>query len=213
MHTIEDMMKLLTTQEPLCDELQACYSDDGRFPMVRHPLVYSVPHNDSQNALLNFQLQEKKREVSKMMDEQDYVGYVFIHEKPYRFNAFKEVMEHMQDDMYWEILSDVWTNSENIWQNIDEWKSLLSSDRKGKAAFMSKEERAIYNALPDKVTAYRGYQPALNMAGLSYSLSKDKAEWFANRYSKKGKVIKVTVPKKKVFAYLDGRNEKEIIIL
>jgi len=213
MQTQEQMIELMTRKEPLCDELQACFSDDGSFPMVRHPLVYSVPHNDCQNALLNFQLQDKKREVKKMLDEGDYPGYVFMHEKPYRLNAFVEIKDKLKNEDYWNMLGEVWQNSENIWQNLDEWKILLRDTRPDKEKFMDADELSFYNALPDVVTAYRGYIPGKNMAGLSYSLSREKAEWFAARWKEKGKVLTIKIPKKKIFAYLNGRNEQEIIIL
>lgn len=212
MFTQDEFFKLMTTKEDLCDELQAHYSND-KLPMVRHPLLYSVPYNEAENAMLNYRFKLLKEAVQKNLEDKDYAGYIFLHEKPYRFNAFKEVMEHLQDEIYWELLSDVWSNSENIWQNLKEWKKLLSSERKGKGAFMDKDERKIYNALPDTVIAYRGYLPGKNINGISYTISKEKAEWFANRWNKKGKVLTMRVPRKKVFAYLNGRNEQEIIIL
>jgi hypothetical protein len=43
-------------------------------------------------------------------------------------------------------------------------------------------------------------------------LDKNVAKWFANRFDNNGDVIKATINKKHVFAYIDGRGEKEIVL-
>lgn len=213
----EELHALLNRQEDLCDELMTYYREAGNgntFATVRHPLVFSVPHFDGSNALLNKQLEVKKQAAKQMMEEKDYAGYIFLHEKPYRYDSFREVCEKLSDQLYWEMLADVWTNSENIWQNRNGWIQLLSESRPGKNQFfMDDEERLTYNALSDVVTCHRGYTPGKNMNGISYTLSYEKAQWFANRFSKNGKVITLKVPKIKIFAYLSGRNEQEVIII
>jgi hypothetical protein len=206
-------LELMNKKEDLCEELEMYYRNDGKLPTLRHPLVFSVPYHEAENAMLNFRLKVKKKECEELLAKQDYIGYVTAHENPYRFNAFQEVQEHFQDEQYWEFLSEIWTLSENIWQNRNGWIQLLTSPRPGRQAFMTKEERAVYAKLPDVVRCYRGYMPFKNMNGISFTLSKEKAEWFANRWQNKGKVLILNVPKKKVFAYLAGRNEQELIIL
>lgn len=61
----EDLIALFQRQEPLCDELLAFYSNNGRFFVVQHPLVYSVPHSNHMNALLNFQYKMRQGGVLK----------------------------------------------------------------------------------------------------------------------------------------------------
>ena len=76
---------------------------------------------------------------------------------------------------------------------------------------MTEDERKVLSNLPDFITIYRGYTPGKNKQGISWTLDKDKANWFANRFSSNGKVRRKQISKRDVFAFLDGRNEKEII--
>ena len=80
---------------------------------------------------------------------------------------------------------------------------------------MDKEEMAIYNALPDEVTVYRGVT-SNNLSGteaLSWTLNPEVAEWFANRFeSIKGRVYVAKINKNDIFAYFDSRSECEVIV-
>lgn len=206
--------ELLNTKEKLCSELEMYYeTGNGKLDMLRHPLIYSVPHFEGMNAMCNYRLVILKEEVQKKLAEKDYSGYVYLHEKPYRINAFLEIEDKLSNKDYWELLSDVWVNSENIWQNLATWKELLTDNRSGKMHFMNAEERKKLRSLPDVVTVYRGCTNK-NKNGLSYTLDKNRAIFFTKyRFAKDGRVIKKEVPKTKIFAYLNGRNEDEIIIL
>ena len=80
---------------------------------------------------------------------------------------------------------------------------------------MNEEELKVYNALPEEVTVYRGVT-SNNLDGveaLSWSLSPKKAEWFATRFpSIKGRVYSATISKYDIFAYINERNEEEVIV-
>ena len=63
----------------LVDELAECYEDDGHFPMVRHPLVVSVPHHDVQNKWANASLEFKKKKLAKAEANKDWpVSYTHL---------------------------------------------------------------------------------------------------------------------------------------
>jgi hypothetical protein len=188
--------------------------EDGEmFPMLRHPLIYYVPYSPMFNALINKQYTYKKESLEKSLKNKNYSSYVFIHERPYRFNAFKKIQNLLTDEEYWDLLNNIWTDSENIWQNIKEWKILLSNRPKTKHLFMSADDKKAFNKLPDTITVYRGYVPRKNKSGLSYTIDKQRAEWFAKRFHKNGKVIEKVVKKSEVFGYTNARGEQEIIIL
>jgi hypothetical protein len=76
---------------------------------------------------------------------------------------------------------------------------------------MTAEEKEYLSSLPEVLTLHRGYNKSPK--GFSFSLSKTKARWFANRFSQKGKVKTIKVRKSEVFAFVDSRNEKEVIYL
>jgi len=207
-----DYFSLLTKSEPLLPELRDYYDKGTVFEMIRHPLVFAVPYSPQQNALLNRRLEEKKIMAERMIAYKEWDSFFFLHERPYRLNAFTEIEEYMTDSQYWKLLGEIWIDSENIWQNKPIWLDLLRSKRREKDEFMDSDSLKKYKSLPAMVTAYRGHQTK-NKTGISYTLNKKKAEWFSTRLSKSGKVEAVTVHKKKIFAYLGGRNEQEVIIL
>jgi hypothetical protein len=83
---------------------------------------------------------------------------------------------------------------------------------------MSEEEGEALAALPDKICIFRGYRGYRKRGarGLSWTLDPAKAEWFARRFSflsPRSYVATGCVRKSKVLAYIDGRKEREIVVL
>lgn len=53
----------------------------------------------------------------------------------------------------------------------------------------------------------------IDVEALSWSLSPEKAEWFATRFSSiKGRVYSATIRKDDIFAYFGLRGEQEVIV-
>jgi hypothetical protein len=202
-------------QEELHSDLKLYLEESRSFPMLRHPLVYSVPYFEGVNQMLNKQYAMKLKMIADYLQKSDWFGYVYAHERPYRLYAFCNLLKEykISDSDYWELLGDIWIDSENIWSNKKEWKKLLSSNRPEREKFMKEEDREIFKNLPDKITAYRGYLPGKNKTGFSYSLNRERAEWFSKRFNTNGKVSEIEILKSKLFAYTDSRSEQEIIII
>jgi hypothetical protein len=199
-----DLALYLTTGEP--------------FSMLRHPLVFGVPYSEEMNNFYNKRYALMSEEIEKAINEGAIHRYVFMHERPYRLDAFVKCIANrvVSDTDYWELLGSAWIDSENIWQNQTIWRRLLKSPRPHKHTFMDEDDRKAFKALPSQLTVYRGCRPGQNEAGMSWTLDRDKAVWFSIRYKSKGTsphVLERTISKRKAFAYLGGRNESEIIIL
>ena len=79
---------------------------------------------------------------------------------------------------------------------------------------MQENDKEEFNKLPNEITVYRGLTTfnSDNIKALSWTLDENKAKWFATRFSQNGKVYKANINKKDVFAYINLRNEKEIIL-
>ena len=213
---MNNITELLAKKEELHPELKPyiVYSE-MKFPMLKHPLIFSLFYIEAENAMLNMRYKVQKERLEKYLDIDDITAYVFTYERPYRLSAFKEYirLKKVTDDIYWSCLGSIWSDSENIWQEKRSWKHLLSSKRTQREFFMSPEEREIFSSLPETFTVYRGHQEQ-NEDGYSYTLSDEKAKWFAERFkSKSSSVIEKVVNKSEVFAYLHDRNEQEIIII
>ncbi len=206
---------IFNKKEELCDELKTYLENNGKFDLIRHPLVYSVPHFEAQNALVNKQLEVKSKYANDLLDKNEYASYIFLHEKPHRMNAFIEVKDKLSDEQYWSLALSVWTNSENIWQNKKIWKALLTDKKRisTKTLFMSYDNLKEFNDLPKIIKVYRGYHEGINKEGYSYTLDEEIAKRFTKGHNKIGKVLSLTVSKDKVFAYTNERNESEIIII
>jgi hypothetical protein len=206
--TIERL--LAEANEPLHPDLLPYFEGDGALgAQVRHPLVYQVPlwSNGSANA---YYLQ-KKKDLETALAEKNFNRVIYLHERPYRLQAFVSIAKDLPDTKYWSLLSGIWTDTENQWQNLEQWKELLSSNRPERHYLMDESEVQLLNSLPELVTIYRGCVKGLNEKGLSWTLDKTKAEFFANRFSKEGIILEREIPKSDIIAVLTGRGESEVI--
>ena len=210
---LEELMK--DANEPLDEDLEAFIdtNNDLGMPIVRHPLVIWV--GPIVPGIINKQYRQKLEAVADARKEKKWSSYINLHERPYRLDAFMDVKDEMTDSEYWSSLADVWVDSENIWQNQDIWKSVLSSKRPNRINMMNKDEQKEFASLPNELTIYRGYIKGKNKNGLSWTTDKDKAEWFSTRLAGRGDnpvVQQATVNKKDVVAYFSRRGESEVVV-
>jgi hypothetical protein len=196
--------------EDLLPELQP-YIDYGTLgAQLRHPLVYYVPlwNNGRANAQYKWKLEAQH----KALMEKEWERYIFNYERPWRLQGFQEIMHLMTDTEYWRLFAQVWTDTENQWQNKSAMKRLLNSKRKNREAMMNEEEQSYMRTLPESVTIYRGCRKDLNENGMSWTLNREKAEFFANRFQHEdGKILEATVNKKEIYAVFLGRKEFEVV--
>ncbi len=150
----------------------------------------------------------------------DWYHYVFSHDRGDRLQAFLKICHLIQvREKLWELLGQIWSDTENIWQLKDRWDLLLTRARTDPDAphFMDEKERAAFKALPNDLTIYRGCYKGLNEDGYSWTLSYERAKWFSKRLAclyPKNPALLLTrqIKKSDAFAYLQGRNEDEIIL-
>jgi hypothetical protein len=213
-----DLTRLLDVEADLHEDLVPYVVEDGG-PLgssLHHPLLIDIMYTPKLNAVLNKMYEQKLAAIAEAERDGNWHRYVFMHERPYRLDAFEDAIEEMDDSKYWDLLSDIWIDSENIWQNESTWVELLQSDRSGREEMMSDDERARFDALPDTFTVHRGFAYDGRDRALSWSLSETRAEWFAGRFAKddnEPRVATGTVSKADALAFLGARNEDEIIIL
>lgn len=215
---VEALRDLMSIKEDLHPELQAFYSSVESFNVVKHPLVFAVPYNEMLNAMLNKQLESKKAALTTALTEDNIHRVVFLHERPFRVNAFDTYHLKLTSGRdYWELLHNIWTDSENIMESVDIWRRLLSSRVIDKQFFMSSgETRFLQHQLPNIIPIYRGTRAEEMESGdigMSWTTSLKTAKFFAQRFHKEGIVLGGRVHKANVFAYSKARGEKEIIVL
>lgn len=215
---VSDLLDRFAPEE-LDPELEAYLeeSDEFGWTMIRHPLVYSVIHTDQLNKQVNKMLKYKKEALERALQEENWHTYVYLHERAYRIDAFIEIEDVLPDETYWELLGQIWTDSENIYQNEEQWRDLLTSPRPGHEAMMSDDEKTALAEDPaDEFPIYRGFIREGREQGLSWSTNSITAKWFARRLAQDGDTPRLatgTVSKADVIAFFDGRSETEIVVL
>jgi hypothetical protein len=110
------------------------------------------------------------------------------------------------------LLGEYWPRCDNLILRYGPLRRILKTTGPLRA-MMTPEENAAYDALPEKITIYRGCGQA-NMMGMSWSLDKEIANSFphTNRYKVPDPLLVTsTVFKRKVLAFKRGRDEDEII--
>lgn len=224
-----DVSQLLRIQEALEPELQMYLYEDGVFgTCIKHPLVFSVVHTEQLNAMVNAQLKFKKKALAKARKEADWSQVIWLHERAYRLDALQEVGQYLDEQAggaeFWGLAGEVWTDSENIWQNLEEWRDIFCDyefwDRE---YFMSEHDRQTLRlpvnkgGMEQQVTVYRGFCHDEAVDGFSWSLNRDTAVWFAQRAVCSDvaipKVAKGTLSKRDVIGLMTGRGELEIVAL
>lgn len=110
------------------------------------------------------------------------------------------------------VLGEEW----NCCDNISSYRLLLRRllPQKGPVAgMMTREERAVYDALPERLTIYRGCGPS-NVVGVSWSLAREAAAKFPLLDSYREPhplLITGTVSRERVLALKFGRGGDEVI--
>ena len=146
------------------------------------------------------------------------VGSIFfVLRKGYWLPFLQAIKQYMDNAEFSGFFGEIWTQVESPNMNarvsldtLVEW--FKEAD---KSHLMSKDELKAYHELPDELRIYRGIGEKSNPKGLSWTLNKEKAEWFANRYNMlgtKGYVVTAVAQKKDGLAYFTGREEDEVII-
>jgi hypothetical protein len=201
---------LMRIRETLHDDLLDYFDDDSR--KVDHPLIPSVTVFGAEHAAeLNEQYEQKAILAEQALRDGDWSAYLKFHERPHRLNAFVYVIGDLDDRCYWECLAETWIDAEFPWQNRTRWSELWNSKRSKKEFAMSPEERDVLKGLPQEFTLYRGVGQNGNSTGLSWTLSREKAVFFAQRF-RGDQLLTATAKRDDVHSYLNGRNEQEIVI-
>lgn len=183
--------------------------------ILHHPLViqtHVIP------GMANRTYTQKMKACDEALATGMWGSFVWLHERPYRLNAFYLLKGRITDPTeYWNLLATIWSDSENIQECLDEWETVLFDTPfiNERDAMMDSDERKVLADLPEVVTVYRGCRQEENEDGFSWTLDRDRAAWFARRWhgDQTGDPIVLVgeIHKDEIVAYLDHRNEREII--
>ncbi|SIO47578.1 hypothetical protein SAMN05443247_05931 [Bradyrhizobium erythrophlei] len=179
---------------------------------VWHPILYASICGHNGVASCNHLYRAKQLAVDKAFKGGDWIKYIFLHERPYRLDAFEFIEDGLGDAEYWKLLARIWRDSESIFANCEIWERLWNSDRTEKQEAMNNCDQDVFARLPAELTIYRGISGCQGaIGGLSWTLSREKALWFAMRRDREAHLITATAAKESVHAYLNTRNEQEVV--
>lgn len=167
---------------------------------------------ENENALIKIKEQIKER-INRI---DNYMQFTLLVTKPYRLAFLKHTIEYLNKEDFSKYLIDTWVEDEYVNLNKDVSKRELVKYFKNasKEYLMDKEEMEVYSKLEDVVVIYRGVTDYNNkqIKAMSWTLNKETAIWFANRFKQKGYVYQAKINKKDILTFCDKRNEKEIIV-
>lgn len=144
-------------------------------------------------------------------------------ERPYRPQFLAELIERHGVEKMYSAIASVWTDTETAYFEWENWEFIwdeVAASKRGERGFhvcqmMSAQEGKYYAKLPAEFTIYRGFSDEDGEFGWSWTLDREKAEWFARRSAISGdapRVATAVIKKANAFAYFSGRNEAEIVV-
>ncbi len=131
-----------------------------------------------------------------------------------RGTLIREAPEDLPPKDYWEGVRDAWQDSERQPLTPADWKRLFTDPRPGRDEYlMNEEERA---ELAERVPVYRGVNAFNEIRGISWTLDRERAEWFALRFPDPDgewppMVIEATVLRHRIIALFQERQEAEVL--
>jgi hypothetical protein len=201
----------------LYPDLLAHMSKDAVGFLVHHPLLVThicePDHIESANKIYDM----KQARIREHRAQKKWSSFILMHERPYRLMALHDIASDITDDAaYWSLVGRYWIDSENIWEDLPTWHEMWTSTRPERDRVMSDEDKAVLRDLPDTVTIWRGVTRRKAADGMSWTIDRSKAVWFANRFAElEGReriLVQGTIEKGNILAYLDSRGESEIVV-
>lgn len=156
--------------------------------------------------------EERAAESAAALAVGDHSKYVLLMHGRDRLLRFQEVEAKLDDATYWRLLAEVYSTVERPGGEVFH---LLRSDRPQRECFMTDDERAVFEALPEVLDLWRGDTEHDDL-GWAWSLDRGIAEWFARQrervYGGRARVRASRARKTEAVGYLTRRGEAEIVI-
>lgn len=182
-------------------------------PYISTPVINSIdtnrPFNIFQDAEEYHRWQEQFKE--EIISRKNVYSVFSLIRPAYKMTFFKYINQYLSDKDFAETLAVSWAahgGTEIPEAELESWFK-----KADKQYLMSKREQKKFNELPEQVAIYRGVSPQYKY-GLSWTLDKKVALWYADKYKRKEAcVYECIVNRKDILCYFDTRNEAEIIML
>lgn len=121
----------------------------------------------------------------------------------YRLTLFKYTNQYMSPEDFKEVLLFSWIMIEHPLSDVNVTKGEM-------LRWFSKLN--YVSNLSGVVSIYRGVDSEKYRDGISWTLDREKAEWFATRFTEDGIIYSAKVKSKDILYYISDRGEEEIIV-
>lgn len=163
-------------------------------------------------------LMEWRESKAKEIDNSNLLHIFMMMNKPYYLTFIKFVESHLNREELGEILREVWCMIEQISGDVNvSSRDIIRMFKKAdKKYLMSDMERSTIESMPSLVTVYRGVTSynRKNKNALSWTIDREKAEWFSNRFQTgTGEVWSLKIPKNLILCYFGERGTEEEVII
>lgn len=205
--------------EILFDDLETPIDDNFK-------RFYNVKSNEvkTYGDLLLHRIRKQQNLYNDYFEDEDWDSIYALLHKSARLMWLEENKDEFTDEQaYYEFLKDAYVDAEFPMSGFDSYEDLLIMfyHFDNPQLMMDKEEKAYFDKLPNTIKIYRG----LNIKegeeldneniGLSFSLDKEQAIWFAKRFNVQGNtptLIEAEVDKENIMAIILNRGEEEVLV-
>ena len=165
----------------------------------------------------------KQGQLDEAISQQNWDKVFMLIEKPFRLSWLEENIDLIKDDkQYYNFLKDAYMMTEFPMNGFSNYRDLLHLlyAKDNPKLMMDKEELKLLNSLPNEVKIWRGVKVDdvldEDNIGLSFTLNKDKAIWFAERFAQAGVsqaiLIEAVVKRVDILSIFLNRDEEEVIV-
>lgn len=210
MEKVKEMAELFLLTEPKESEFGAM--------IISHPFYnsgYLMVDREVKNVIEDMEARKTVTEqyLKRIRERNDYLSLISLITKPYRMDFFRHTKEYLSQEDCGKALVFVWQSTEGT--NINKYISLSEKQKwfqeLPREYLMTKEEMDIFEKMDEEIYIYRGLgSPDSKIKALSWTLNKDQAIWFANRWNCPQGIFQAKVKKEDVLVYFTY--EEEIIV-
>lgn len=188
-----------------------------------HPYTNSVIVLKQQGGLADLtkaeDYQSWRKTIFSLIDRCDNVmDFLLLINKSWYLTFIKFSKEQMSLVDFSKILGEAWVIQENPNGdvNVPIRTSVSWFKQTDKSSLMTENDYLKWKSFDAGLVVYRGVAVGRKAKGLSWTTSKEKAEWFAHRFDNEtetGYVEKLTIAdKRSILAYFSTRKEEEVVI-
>lgn len=161
-------------------------------------------------------IEQRRKHIQSSLEKKKFKSLLSMTENIIKISMFKKYFEDIPDADKYDIFQSVYKKSEYNFQEFDrEFLEKILSYREWSISWKENIQSLVDKTDEEGwLTVYRGQGTKSTPLedALSWSLSKNVAHFFANRFDKNGWIWKANVHISDIWDFLPERNEEEVLV-